>query len=50
VLAFLLIVLALMFITSVPRWPWSREWGWSPSIGIGVLLAVVVLLAWLQIF
>jgi len=50
VLVFLLIVLLLMFLVSIPRWPWSREWGYDACTGIGVLLAAVSLLAWLQIF
>lgn len=49
-LAFLLIVLILMFLVSIPNWPWSREWGYYPSVGIGVLLVTVSLLGWLQIF
>jgi len=49
-LVFLLVVLSLMFVASIPYWPWSREWGYSACAGIGVLLAAVSLLAWLQIF
>ena len=40
----LLIVLILMFLGALPKWPHSRNWGYYPSSGIGVLLAVLVLL------
>jgi uncharacterized protein DUF3309 len=42
----LLIVLLILFaIASVPSWPHSRNWGWYPSGGLGVILLVIVLLA-----
>ena len=42
----LLIVLLIIFaLASVPSWPHSRNWGWYPSGGLGVILLVIVLLA-----
>jgi Protein of unknown function (DUF3309) len=42
----LLIVLILMLLGTIPTWPHSKQWGYWPSGGMGlVLLAVVVLIA-----
>ncbi len=42
----LLICLTVVLIAAIPVWPYSRQWGYAPSGGIGVvLLFVVVLLA-----
>jgi hypothetical protein len=40
----LLIVLILLLLGSVPRWPYSRGWGYGPSGLLGVLLVVVLIL------
>ena len=40
----LLIVLVVMFIGAVPRWPHSREWGYYPSGGLGLVLVILVVL------
>lgn len=43
----LLIVLILMLIGAVPAWPYSRNWGYGPSGGLGlivIILLVVVLM------
>jgi hypothetical protein len=40
----LLIVLLLLLIGAVPAWPYSRDWGYYPSGGLGLLLVVVVVL------
>lgn len=40
----LLIILILMLIGSVPAWPYSREWGYYPSGGLGLVLLIVVIL------
>lgn len=50
VLISLLLVLALMLLASAPIWPYSREWGFYPSTGIGIILIAVVLLAALHVF
>ncbi len=46
----LLLVLAFMLLASAPIWPYSREWGYYPSAGIGIILLAVVVLAGLHIF
>jgi hypothetical protein len=40
----LLIVLVLMLVGAMPRWPHSREWGYGPSGGVGLLLAILIVL------
>jgi Protein of unknown function (DUF3309) len=41
----LLIVLAvLLLIGAVPTWPHSRNWGYGPSGGLGLILLIVVIL------
>lgn len=40
----LLIVLIILLIGAVPRWPHSNSWGYYPSGGVGLLLVVVLLL------
>jgi hypothetical protein len=41
----LLIVLVLLLIGAVPAWPYNNGWGYYPSGGVGVLVAIVLLLA-----
>lgn len=40
----LLIVLILMLVGAFPSWPHSRNWGYMPSGGLGIVLLVVVVL------
>jgi uncharacterized membrane protein YkgB len=40
----LLIVLILMLIGAIPRWPHSRNWGYAPSGGLGLVVVIVVVL------
>ena len=40
----LLIVLILMLLGALPAWPHSRSWGYYPSGGLGLLLAILVVL------
>jgi len=40
----LLIVLILMLIGAVPSWPHSRNWGYGPSGGVGLVVLIVVIL------
>lgn len=42
--AILLIVVVLMLIGAIPRWPHSRSWGYGPSGGIGLILIVLLIL------
>lgn len=40
----LLIVLVLLLIGAIPTWGHSREWGYGPSGGLGLVLLIVVIL------
>jgi len=40
----LLIVLILMLVGAFPTWPHSRNWGYWPSGGLGVVLVVLLVL------
>jgi hypothetical protein len=40
----LLLVLVLLIIGAIPIWPYSRDWGYYPSGGLGAILAVVLIL------
>ncbi|HEY0945982.1 MAG TPA: DUF3309 family protein [Opitutaceae bacterium] len=40
----LLIVLLLLLIGALPRWPYSRSWGYYPSGGLGLVLLIILVL------
>jgi hypothetical protein len=40
----LLIVVILMLLGALPTWPHSREWGYYPSSGLGLILILIILL------
>jgi hypothetical protein len=40
----LLVVLILALVGALPRWPHSREWGYAPTGGLGLILVIVVIL------
>ena len=46
----LLIILILLLLGAVPRWPHSRNWGYGPSGGIGLILVIVLILVLLKVF
>ncbi len=39
-----LVIVILMLLGSVPTWPHSRNWGYYPSGGLGVVLLIVIIL------
>jgi hypothetical protein len=39
-----LVVLVLMLLGALPRWNHSRNWGYYPSGGLGMVLLIVVVL------
>jgi len=45
----LLIILIILLLGTVPRWPHSRNWGYGPSGGVGLLLLIVVILLLLRV-
>ena len=40
----LLVILIVLLIGAAPRWPYSRNWGYWPSGGIGTILLIVLIL------
>jgi hypothetical protein len=40
----LLFVLIFALLGALPRWPHSKEWGYAPTGGVGLILLVVVIL------
>ena len=40
----LLIILLLLLIGALPTWPYSAEWGYYPSGGLGLVLLVLLVL------
>jgi hypothetical protein len=40
----LLIILILILIGALPTWPHSRNWGYYPSGGAGLLVIILIVL------
>jgi Protein of unknown function (DUF3309) len=40
----LIVVLVLILIGALPTWPHSREWGYFPSGGLGLILLILIIL------
>ena len=40
----LIIILVLVVIGALPTWPHSRSWGYYPSSGLGLILAILIIL------
>jgi VIT1/CCC1 family predicted Fe2+/Mn2+ transporter len=40
----LLVVLVLMLLGAIPSWPHSRNWGYAPSGGLGLVVLVLLVL------
>jgi Protein of unknown function (DUF3309) len=43
-LLILLIVLLLLSVGSFPTWPHSRDWGYYPSGGLGLVVVILLIL------
>lgn len=39
-----LVLLFLMLLGAIPTWPHSRNWGYYPSGGLGLVLLIILLL------
>jgi Protein of unknown function (DUF3309) len=39
-----LIVLILLLIGALPAWPYSNQWGYYPSGGLGLLVIILIVL------
>ena len=40
----LLIVLILMLLGAFPTWPHSKNWGYGPSGGLGLVAVILIIL------
>jgi len=40
----LLIILILLLIGALPSWPYSKNWGYYPSGGLGLVLVILLIL------
>jgi Protein of unknown function (DUF3309) len=40
----LLVVLILMLVGAIPSWSHSKNWGYGPSGGLGIVVIVLVIL------
>ena len=40
----LLIIVILMLVGTLPTWPHSRDWGYFPSGGLGLVLLILLIL------
>jgi hypothetical protein len=44
----LLIVLILLLLGAIPAWPHSRNWGYGPSGGLGLVLIIILVIVLLR--
>jgi hypothetical protein len=40
----LIVVLVLLLLGALPTWPHSRQWGYYPSGGLGLIITVLIIL------
>ena len=40
----LIVILILALIGALPRWSHSKQWGYAPTGGLGLILLIVVVL------
>ena len=40
----LIVIAILMLLGALPTWPHSRNWGYYPSSGVGIVVVVLVIL------
>ncbi len=45
----LVVIVVVLLIAAFPTWPHSRNWGYYPSGGLGVVLLILVILLLLHV-
>ncbi len=40
----LLVILILMLVGAIPTWPHSKNWGYGPSGGLGLVVIIIIVL------
>jgi Protein of unknown function (DUF3309) len=43
-LTILIVIGVLMLLGAIPTWPHSRNWGYGPSGGVGLIVLILVIL------
>jgi hypothetical protein len=43
-LTILIVICVLMLLGAIPTWPHSRNWGYGPSGGVGLVVLFLVIL------
>ena len=46
----LLVLVIVLLLGAVPAWPHSRNWGYGPSGGLGLIVLIVIILLLLHVF
>lgn len=41
----LIVLLVLLLIGALPTWPYSTNWGYGPTGGVGLILLILLILA-----
>jgi hypothetical protein len=44
----LIIILVVLLLGAFPSWPHSRNWGYGPSGGLGLILLIIIILVLLH--
>lgn len=45
----LLVIVILMLLGTLPTWPHSRNWGYGPSGGLGLIVVIILILLLMRI-
>lgn len=45
----LLIILILLLLGVLPAWPHSRNWGYGPSGGLGLVVVILLILVLMRV-
>lgn len=45
----LAVIVILLLLGALPTWPHSREWGYAPSGGLGLILIIILVLLLLRV-
>ncbi len=48
VVMFLIPALILLLVFTAPAWPYSKNWGYYPTGGLGVILVLTIVLLFLN--
>ncbi|MGB8099375.1 MAG: DUF3309 domain-containing protein [Terracidiphilus sp.] len=48
IVIFVIPSLVLLLIAVVPTWPYSRNWGYFPTGGVGAILVVTIVLLFMN--